>query len=379
MNSLLATVVDRFWSTDRHIRIRLRQWAVTVAIYLASGVAMGAGVSAGLLPWQGWVGWCAFVALGLAVFYALLRTGRSRSFADQALTQSQIAFSVATVLWGYLMSGPVRSAVLFPMMVILTFGAFSLDWRRMAWLTLLALVALGLGMVALHRAAPATDVRVDLANFVSACIMLPAASMVASILGSLRVRLRSQRAELAAALERIESLASRDPLTGLHNRRRMQDELVQAQAGFTVDQAPLPALALIDLDHFKRINDLHGHGAGDEALRHFSQVASTCLRQGDSLARWGGEEFLLRFPGADLEAAAQAIERLRMRLIEAPLQLRDVQLALHFSAGLVQWGPTESIDEAIGRADSALYRAKHAGRGRTEVGHAAPPFQPCRE
>jgi diguanylate cyclase (GGDEF)-like protein len=140
------------------------------------------------------------------------------------------------------------------------------------------------------------------------------------------------------------------------------------------------ALALLDIDHFKRINDSHGHDTGDAVLRRFAQAASARLRAGDALARWGGEEFLLVMPGATLAVGQQVLGRLRAAVQQTEFDAPVGPGGVTFSAGLVQCAVDESHDAAVARADRALYRAKAAGRDRCECDpsqaaavHAAEP------
>lgn len=123
----------------------------------------------------------------------------------------------------------------------------------------------------------------------------------------------------------------------------------------------------MDLDHFKRINDQHGHQAGDAALRHFAETARQVLRQTDTLARWGGEEFLLMLPSPEPGpvGAELALARIRDELQARPVS--DIGLKLGFSAGVTEHPAGEPLDATLERADKALYAAKAAGRQRTEV------------
>lgn len=357
-------LADRVWTGQRKTRIRLQQWSVTVAIYVGSGAAMGAGAAAGWLPVLAWQGWCIFVLLGLSSFYVAIRSGWSERFVDGAMTDWQTVFAVLTAVWGYAMCGDVRSPTLLPLMVILSFGAFSLSWRRIAVLTAFTLVAVAATMVALHRLQPGVlDPRVDIANFVAATVMLPAISVLAGLLGSLRRRLRQQRAELTAALARIHELAVTDDLTQLPNRRHAQalldDERQRCQRS-----GRAYAVALVDIDHFKRINDVHGHPAGDTALQAFAVHARSCLRANDVLARWGGEEFLVLMPDTALAAAYEAIDRLRSEVCRTTAQAVAPGLPMTVSAGVAEGTAGEPAGELLARVDRALYAAKQRGRNR---------------
>jgi len=129
---------------------------------------------------------------------------------------------------------------------------------------------------------------------------------------------------------------------------------------------------LIDRDHFKAVNDRHGHAVGDAVLREFGQVLREGLRETDGAGRWGGEEFLLVLPRMPANAAAAMVDRLRGALTERRLDAGTPELRVSFSAGVSECVAGEVVQDAIARADRALYEAKDAGRGRTRV-HARDP------
>ncbi|WP_353979572.1 sensor domain-containing diguanylate cyclase [Salinicola endophyticus] len=180
---------------------------------------------------------------------------------------------------------------------------------------------------------------------------------------------REQTRELQARNRRLEYLATRDEMTGLHNRRYGQQLLEQAIRRSSRYGEPL-AVAMLDLDHFKTVNDEHGHAVGDDVLREFSSLVGAMLRQSDMLIRWGGEEFLLLLPGVDRFSAHATLDRVLTRLKQQPLSAR--QLRLSFSAGIAEPRQTTS-HKLLERVDAALYRAKQAGRGCITVTEAAPP------
>ena len=298
----------------------------------------------------------------------LLRSGYSQRWRDPALTDAQIVYAVLTVLWGYAMCGPVRSATLFPLLLILTFGAFSSPWQRLAAHTLFTLAALAATMLTMHRWLPwPLDARVDIANFFAVAVMLPAASWIAAQLSLLRARLRLQRAELGRAMQQLQRLATHDELTGLVNRRRMQ-ELIETERQRSLRSGQPLCIALLDVDHFKRVNDTWGHAAGDEVLRLGSHQLRGAIRTTDELARWGGEEFLLLLPQTPLDAAQPVLQRMRARLRELRLVELDPALCISVSVGLAEAAPGEPVQSVIARADAALYAAKRQGRDRVASG-----------
>ena len=162
--------------------------------------------------------------------------------------------------------------------------------------------------------------------------------------------------------QQLVKLASQDGLTGLPNRRRTAELATAALAYATVSEDPL-TIAIIDMDHFKVINDRCGHATGDFVLKEFARLGREALRDSDVLGRWGGEEFLLVMPGATLEIAQASLERMRTLVFGIHLPASGAGLRVSVSAGLAtSQKHGRSLDEMIARADSALYAAKNAGR-----------------
>ena len=156
------------------------------------------------------------------------------------------------------------------------------------------------------------------------------------------------------AFEKTQLQAATDQLTGLDNRRTIERHLRR----FAAEQRPY-ALALADLDHFKQLNDKHGHDAGDRALRLFAQVSLDAVRENDLVGRWGGEEFVFVFPGLDQSQAATVLERLRTRLSSSHTGQHPRFTA---SFGVTDSSHAETIQELVQIADAALYAAKNEGR-----------------
>ena len=157
-------------------------------------------------------------------------------------------------------------------------------------------------------------------------------------------------------------LAAEDSLTGLPNRGRTF-EMATAALEHALASGRLLTVAIIDLDHFKTINDRCGHAAGDSVLREFARLSRGSLRTDDILGRWGGEEFLLVLPDTSLDAALASIERLRALALGIAVPAPDDPLRVTFSAGLATTADgVRSLDEIIARADAALYEAKNGGR-----------------
>jgi diguanylate cyclase (GGDEF)-like protein len=177
-------------------------------------------------------------------------------------------------------------------------------------------------------------------------------------LETVRGHLVDSNSALRAALAASEMVAARDQLTGLWNRRTFDHRLQEAVAHFDRHDGTF-SLLLLDLDHFKDINDQHGHVAGDEVLKRFADVLHERLRQNDVDARWGGEEFVVLADGARLEAAFALAEHVR-QAVENTVFGGPAHVTV--SIGIAEYQPGESGDSLLARADDALYEAKRTGR-----------------
>lgn len=170
---------------------------------------------------------------------------------------------------------------------------------------------------------------------------------------------------------RLHHLSRHDALTGLLNRRALLSALNAEQARVRRGAAEW-ALLLIDVDHFKRVNDAHGHAVGDQVLERVASVLQQSSRQVDVVARMGGEEFCVLAPMTPLHGAALLAERLR-QAVESSAGAGEVAVTISVGISLAQPGADDSADAAVARADVALYRAKAAGRNRVELPTEAEP------
>jgi GGDEF domain-containing protein len=385
-NRLLATRVKR----------QLLGWVSYLMFVVPLAYSVHNGWTA--LDYRG-LGW--FVAVAVAinlVFFVLIRSGYSARLADPSLVALQVACAggLALVLGFYLTQARVLTVML--LFTAFFFGVFSFSRRQ--YLTLSGAAALGYAAMLLVKFPPGARTgnvfHLELLYFMVLVIVLLWLSLIGSYIALLRASLARKKDALAVALARLKELASRDELTGLHNRRHLIEILEQQKERADRYREPF-AMCILDLDHFKRINDSHGHGVGDEVLRAFSErvrgqmrrmdiIGRNGIRRGkasdaqmpDALAteeapadttfgRYGGEEFLLVLPYAEDVAARTCVERLRAATAAQPFQTAAGPLRMTFSAGIAHYRPGESIAQMLDRADEALYRAKSAGRDRVEL------------
>jgi diguanylate cyclase len=359
--------------TERRQRIYLERMMIAAAVYLFCV----------LLQWQGvWFGrtasstaaWFSVILLvGAGGFYAVVRSGLSRRFADPALTMPQMVFAMQAIALGYLIDPHVRGALLVLVALVLVFGAFTLTPRRCRQLGWIAAGTLA-GVMAFGASQDPTrfEPQIELIHFLFAVTVLPTISILAGQLSQLRIDHKLQRRALREAMERLELLATHDELTGLPNRRYIHDWMAHEEARSSRIGAPL-CLAIIDLDHFKRVNDTLGHSVGDQVLRVFTGAVGDVLRDGDVMARWGGEEFVLAMPDTTLTAGQIVLERLRAHMAQEATWVDCPLGRVTFSAGVTLQEPGQSLDHSAKLADDALYQAKQLGRDRVVTASAATP------
>jgi diguanylate cyclase (GGDEF)-like protein len=366
----LSRLADLALSTDPVRRRPLGLILLGLVNYLInaglSWWAIGAGYTE---PMMGEI-LIAYIVIGPTVFYALARSGYSLRFKDPSMVMVQSLFCVLSIVLAFMaVITQVRGVVLMVLPVVVMFGQFTLHPRQISRICQVAIGALALvtlGWWAFKT--PGHQFTADFFQWVFICAILLTTSRVAQTVSRMRFNLERSRTELAAALTKVNEMATRDELTGLINRRRMLELLAEELKRERRLELPL-CVALLDIDHFKRVNDTHGHQTGDEVLRHFAQVARASLRETDTLARWGGEEFLLLCPASTSAQAVIGLTRLRRQLADQPFTdtTNGAQIAppITFSAGIALHRPGESIEDTIARADQSLYQAKAEGRDRT--------------
>ena len=312
--------------------------------------------------------------LTVAGFYAALRSGWSRRFADAGLILPQMLASITWDAIGYVLMGEAHAGMLMPAALTVTYGVFALPGRGAYVVQAYAIVLIGGTMAAMCAVDPAVfplhEAALVYTSFVVTVLML---GWTGRQIAQLRERERETRATLGATLEQIQQRATHDSLTGLHNRRHMQSALAHHLARAERDGVPF-ALALLDIDHFKQVNDRHGHAAGDAVLAAFARIAEATLPPTELIGRWGGEEFLvLSTRGLSCDELKAQVDRVRERLMQEPLDVPTGRLHIGFSAGVASHRRGSSAAALLDSADQALYAAKQAGRGRSVIAGAQTP------
>ena len=176
-------------------------------------------------------------------------------------------------------------------------------------------------------------------------------------------KLREMTTLLTARSRKMELAALTDGLTGMQNRRYFDDALKEYLEQFRRIDKPV-GLMIVDLDHFKQVNDTHGHDVGDEVLRAIAGCLRGMTRYHDVVARLGGEEFAIVAPNMEIDNFMRFAERIRKAIAATPIAAGDVLLKVTASVGLAIWDHKETADELYRRADQQLYEAKKGGRNR---------------
>tara|TARA_A100001391_G_scaffold150206_4_gene107725 strand:- start:8167 stop:9312 length:1146 start_codon:yes stop_codon:yes gene_type:complete len=293
----------------------------------------------------------------------------NRRLQDPSMTEPLMVWSILALLLSVAFVQEVRLAVMSFFFAILHQGVFRVRRRRVARAAAVAVAGYGLVLMHLQLIGALPRPGAEWSHWLLFALITLAMVLLASEISSIRLRLRERNSQLSDLLERIQDLAIRDELTGLYARRHAMELLEKAcsqsrRGGF------LLAVAFVDLDHFKRINDRHGHQFGDRVLVRFAELTNRYLGEKDIVARLGGEEFLLAMPVLDLDQARDSVTGL-LDALRAQRFMAAPALEVTASVGLTVVGQTETPDQVMARADHLLYQAKSAGRDRLVA--AGPP------
>lgn len=348
----------------RVVRIRRLQLGCAFAgLYL---------IALGVFHWQDMIDRRTFltasilVAGATAVFYVIVAAGLRQKLPEWNLSAAIALVGIAIMLW-LAWAAPATRTIFTPFI----FATIACCMYRLRQRTILALclgtLAGYAAVIGLHyqsgsaNSAAAASLKQDLLHWFVLALTLPSFVLLTG-----RVqRLHSALYRAGVKIRNIEEHARRDPLTNSYNRRYMVAALEEQKRIADQTGAPL-CLAVIDLDHFKRVNDEVGHLAGDEVLRTFAAIAQRNMREADIFGRYGGEEFLIVLPNTTLLEGLNIAERLRER-VEAHAWHPSLHEPVTVSIGLTQYIAGESVLDLFSRTDTAMYLAKRGGRNQVVV------------
>ncbi len=304
--------------------------------------------------------------LALVALYVILsERGFNERFRDHYLVAPQSAVNMVNLLVFTYIAPEVGVLFLCNLFVVFGFGALRTSARQTAviWTVMVA----GLAVLFLWTDKPIgmpTGTKIErLATMMVFALTIGRCMFLGILSSSIQQSLYQSGVKLKEAYKRIEELAELDELTGAVNRRSIM-RMLEEEIARCARNGSSCAVALIDLDHFKRINDVFGHPTGDEALRTFAISMFANIRSIDRFGRYGGEEFLLVLPDLSLEDAMRALERLRAIIADLDWSAFSPGMKVTISAGVATLRPNENSDTLLARADGALYAAKARGRNR---------------
>jgi diguanylate cyclase (GGDEF)-like protein len=318
-------------------------------------------------PWLAWLNVVSVAMYGAA--YLLLSHRRNLPALILIWTEVVGHAAIGTMLVGWDSGFHYYLLMFIPAIVV------SGSWRNVvAPLLFLFVSYLGLYVAAHYvgRLAPMGDTPLLILNLFNISIFFLMASYTA----------RFYYAIVRKTERKLRELATIDTLTGLSNRRHLLDLGRQEMARAARNKEEV-SLILADIDDFKQVNDGHGHDAGDQVLVHASELFRAICRAQDTVARWGGEEFLFLLPSTGSESAQELAERLRRSIAAAQVEHAGRSITFSISLGVATLISGEDLESAIGRADGALYRSKTEGRNRVTLAHDLPepqlPLPPDRQ
>jgi len=352
-------------ATARDQRRRIVWLAASTASYAVDALFLALFFTAGTIPGHLPVAYAAGAAAICAAQYAAYASGWNLKRSDPNLTSPTVGLAVLMQLGVVLVAPQITFPYLTNLFTVFAFGMIWLSLRESVVVWLLGTAGTGMVLYAVgDRISIPSSTPYELALvWLYFSLVLGRCLILSVVANDLRARLAGSRHRLAATLKQVQQLASHDELTQVLNRRALiaalERELSRSErVGGTF------AVALLDIDHFKAVNDSHGHAAGDEVLKTFVTTVRDLMRKVDVFGRYGGEEFLVLMIGAPPADARQAIDRIRAAVEACDLGATAAGLAITVSAGVASFRQGDTVARMLQRADAALYEAKRAGRNR---------------
>lgn len=351
-----------FMGHDGVQRKAITRLLYTVGPYVVANGLLLLSQGLGMIePWQWTLQWL-YHAGGLLLFYACLRTGRTLALPDPSLVFAQVLFAISAIVLAYALCSQTRGAALQLLCLALVFDMPRLQARQLRLAAIGAVMLLALTLLLSHLFFPETvNIRREVLTILMAAVQLPVIAVIAREVRRMRARQTQQRLDLKQAVDQLHDLSIRDGLTGIHNRLHMQN-LLQEEAKRQGRSHQAFCVAILDIDFFKKVNDQHGHAVGDEVLRHFAAIARDSAGPGNTVCRWGGEEFLLLVPESDTGQAMAVLATLQDKVRAHDWTRYAPGLSVRFSAGVTTHALDEALSVTLERADQGLYAAKAQGR-----------------
>ena len=341
--------------------LRIRRMAMASLASVIVVALAGVGAWLHLVPYVTFWRLAALVLFFVAAFYAYFRSGLNLRLSDPSLTFPMLVAAGLTISVVQVDAGMARDNLMLLYPVAFMFGVFRFNTRVLIGVALLYstffAVATGASVWS-YRMAMDLNHEIFRVCFLTAVLVWFA--FVGGHISTLRQQLRLTNDELKIAIETAEGLANHDTLTGAYSRRYTMDLL--EREGHRAKRGGALSIGMLDIDHFKSINDTYGHATGDEVLKGICAIIQSALRETDFLGRYGGEEFIVGFALTPAAPAALVAERIRKMIAESTMPCLPDSKHVTVSMGVARHRVPDTIERTLARADAALYKAKAAGR-----------------
>ena len=355
--------------TRKYQNLRARRLGMSFASYMVTLSIVIYCWWQGMIPFRLVAEFLVACLLINSVFWYLIHTGRNLKFRDPSMTSVQMIVSLLPPLWvmAFLDAGQARAIFLLIAIVPMLFGILALSTRQFImvglWFCgLYGLLLLGLWVYRPH----VLNSELEILQTVAFLLVMAEITVIGGFISGLRGKLRQRNRELGAAMEQIRELVNVDSLTGVYNRRRLFEVIHEESSRYSRSPGSF-SICLLDIDHFKQVNDTYGHQAGDIILKAVAQGVAGDLRTIDCFGRYGGEEFLIVLPQTPLDGARIKAERVLARVASLKFPLIGDDFQVTVSIGVAEYHNDETTDDTLQRADKALYEAKDAGRNIVRV------------
>jgi diguanylate cyclase (GGDEF)-like protein len=351
---------------DRKQALRIRRFFMAFTAYILCASIAYISYLAHIMEWRAIFGFLIIIPIINISLYIIFRTGLNLKMADPSLTSVQIFAAILLTMYGMYFANESRGVLLLVYVIILLFGIFRLNTRDFLLVSVFTLLTYGSDIALLKLYRPdGVNFNIEYLQWIVLALVLAAFSIIGGYISSLRQNLSISKSEQAKYIEIIQEMAIRDELTGVYNRRHLM-ELLDYEKNRSSRGGGLFCLAMLDIDHFKNVNDSHGHQAGDAVLRIVATMIDKTLRSTEFIGRYGGEEFLIVLTQTDIKGALICAERVRTNIENALFPDLGPDFKVTVSIGLSEYHIREDVKNIISRADEALYRAKKGGRNRVE-------------
>jgi diguanylate cyclase (GGDEF)-like protein len=372
----IDTSVDQKEAKRQAHRRRMSFLAIVHAMIQCGVLALFA--AAGTIPVSIALAFFAASMVSTIAAYFIVRLGLNRKLREPGMLVPQILVNGSIQLIFLFLAPNLSVLFLLALFLLLSYGAIQFTPRQfiVGWLVYGGATGLVLFLVRGRFGYPGVSSAEIALVWLFFFLALRQHTLVSGQVSHLRKQLTEKNRQLQVSLAKIEDLASHDYLTGVLNRRSLIGKL-EAELQRVYRTGHPFCFVMVDLDHFKEINDRFGHPVGDQVLKKVSECANKSLRALDRFGRLGGEEFGIILPATWLDQGMIAMERMRKSVIEFDWESIQPGLRVTFSAGITTNAPGDTEETISRRADAALYKAKHEGRDRIEPAEEALPEMPA--